>query len=53
MSRALRIKASCVGLYMKKAQDGFQGVDKSPAFQGDWPYIGHLFDRGQWVILAS
>jgi type II secretory pathway component HofQ len=27
------------------AQYGFQGVDKSPALQGDLPYLGHLFAR--------
>ncbi len=35
------------------AQDGFQGVDTSPSLQGDVPCTGHLFDRGQWAILAS
>ena len=35
------------------AQDGFQGVDKSPSLQGDLPCIGHLFARSRWAILAS
>ena len=35
------------------AQDGFQGVDKSPSLQGDLPCIGHLFARGQGAILVS
>ena len=36
-----------------KAQDGFQGVDKSPSLQGDLPCLGHLFARGQGAILVS
>ena len=39
--------------YFSKAQDRFQGVDQSPSLQGDLPCIGHLFDRGQRVILVS
>ena len=46
-------KSTCLPIKKVMAQDGFQGVDTSPSLQGDVPCTGHLFDRGQWAILAS